>query len=322
MRIVAALGGNALLRAGQKGTVEEQYVNMKTACAQLAEIAKNHDLVITHGNGPQVGKIHLQNELAGEKTPPMPLDVCGAMSQGQIGYMLQQQLSSELAGRGLKKEVVTVITRVAVDRSDPSFANPTKPIGSFYSREEASKFMKEKNEVWVEDSGRGWRKVVPSPLPKRILEAKIIKSLVESSYLVIASGGGGIPVVAAEGGGYRGIEAVIDKDLAGELLAEIVDAAVFIILTDVPRVYLYYGTPGQRELSDVSAGELAAYEKEGHFAAGSMGPKVRAAARFAGREGKRAVITSLEHALQALQGDAGTQVTARDYIVSPVKSRR
>lgn len=169
MRIVIALGGNALLRAGEKGTVEEQYANIRIACKQLAEIAAGHDLVLTHGNGPQVGKIHLQNEAAAAQTPPMPLDVCGAMSQGQIGYMLQQELTAALAARRIRKETATVITRVVVEKDDPSFQKPTKPIGSFYSREEAEKFIREKGETWVEDSGRGWRKVVPSPEPRRIV---------------------------------------------------------------------------------------------------------------------------------------------------------
>lgn len=321
MRIVIALGGNALLQAGQKGTVEEQLSNISLACRQLVQIAREHDLVITHGNGPQVGKILLQNELAQKETPPLPMDVCGAMSQGQIGYMLQQQLSNELARQGLHKEVVTVITRVEVDPADPSFQNPTKPVGSFYTREEASRFMREKNETWVEDSGRGWRKVVPSPQPQAIVEAKTIKRLVDSSCLVIASGGGGIPVVDDGSGGYRGIEAVIDKDLASEILAQMVDAEVLMILTDVPRVFLNYGKPEQQELKEVSARELAAYAAEGHFAAGSMGPKVGAVLRFARKEGRRAVITSLGDAVQALQGSAGTQVTLEGCGVSSVQQR-
>ncbi|MFO7951417.1 MAG: carbamate kinase [Bacillota bacterium] len=307
MKIVVALGGNALLKAGQEGTAEEQLENIELACRQLIRIAHDHDLVITHGNGPQVGKIHMQNEVASEISPSMPLDICGAMSQGQIGYLLQQGLNKELARQGVMKDVATVITRVQVDKDDPSFQNPTKPIGTFYSREEAEKQMKEKGEVWVEDKTRGgWRKVVPSPMPSKILEENIVKNLVDSGCLVIASGGGGVPVVESEESGYDGIEAVIDKDLAGELLASIVDADAMVILTDVPEVYINYGTPEQKTLSRISVNEMEKYEKEGHFAAGSMGPKVEAAIKFARKDKKTAIITSLEQAREAITGQAGT----------------
>ncbi len=312
MKIVVALGGNALLKAGQKGTVEEQYENIETACQQLVQLAHNHDLVITHGNGPQVGKIHLQNETASDKTPPMPLDICGAMSQGQIGYILQQGMCKELARQGVEKEVATIVTRVQVDKDDPSFQNPTKPIGSFYSKEEAEAFMKEKNEVWVEDKARGgWRKVVPSPMPARIVEEEVVKKLIDSGCMVIAAGGGGIPVVADQPYGYKGIEAVIDKDLAGELLATIVDADVLMILTDVREVYINYGQPDQKKLGVVTVAEMEKYEQEGHFGAGSMGPKVKAALRFARRKGKTAIITSLEQAVEALSGIGGTQLRSK-----------
>lgn len=312
MKIVVALGGNALLKAGQKGTVEEQYENIETACQQLVQLAHNHDLVITHGNGPQVGKIHLQNETASDKTPPMPLDICGAMSQGQIGYILQQGMCKELARQGVEKEVATIVTRVQVDKDDPSFQNPTKPIGSFYSKEEAEAFMKEKNEAWVEDKARGgWRKVVPSPMPARIVEEEVVKKLIDSGCMVIAAGGGGIPVVADQPYGYKGIEAVIDKDLAGELLATIVDADVLMILTDVREVYINYGQPDQKKLGVVTVAEMEKYEQEGHFGAGSMGPKVKAALRFARRKGKTAIITSLEQAVEALSGIGGTQLRSK-----------
>jgi carbamate kinase len=319
MRLVAALGGNALLRAGEKGTAAEQYVNIRLAAGQLAELAHEHDLVITHGNGPQVGKILLQNEAAAGLTPPMPLDICGAMSQGQVGYMLQQQLCAALNCIDVRKDVATVITRVVVDESDPSFQHPAKPIGSFHSRQEAERSMRERKEVWVEDSGRGWRKVVASPFPRRIVEEKVIKSLVENSFLVIAAGGGGIPVVQTPGG-YRGVEAVIDKDLSGELLAEIVGADVLLLLTDVPHVFINFGGPGQKHLEEVTVDELLAYEKKGHFAAGSMGPKVRAAIRFVSSgEGRRAIITSLENAVGALHGARGTRVTTRGRIGTPAR---
>ncbi len=321
MRITIALGGNALLKAGQKGTLQEQLENIRVACRQIAQLAREHDLVITHGNGPQVGKILQQNEIGVELTPAMPLYVCGAMSQGQIGYLLQQELGAELARQGNPRDVVTVLTRVMVDPGDPSFQNPTKPIGSFYSKEEAYTSMQEKNETWVEDSGRGWRKVVPSPMPRKILEEKAIKRLIESSSMVIAAGGGGIPVVPLEGGGYNGIEAVIDKDLAGELLAEIVDAEVLVILTDVSQVYLNYGKPDQHSLGDITAEELDQHYQGGHFAAGSMGPKVQAALRFARKEGKMAIITSIDGAVDAIQGQGGTRIASKGRLTSPVKKR-
>lgn len=316
MRIVAALGGNALLRADQQGTLEEQVENIRVACRQLARLARHHELVITHGNGPQIGKIHLQNELARGETPAMPLDICGAMSQGQIGYLLQQQLKNELARAGIPREVVTVVTQVMVDPEDPSFSCPTKPIGSFYSRQEAERFMREKGEKWVEDSGRGWRKVVPSPRPREIVEGGVIRMLVERACLVIAAGGGGIPVIKGQEGSLGGIEAVIDKDLASELLAEIVEADALLILTDVPRVYLHYGKPGQAALDEVTVEEMERYEAAGHFAAGSMGPKVRAAVCFARRRKRRAVITSLEKAAEALEGREGTHIVPHEISYS------
>lgn len=308
MKIVVALGGNALIRSGQKGTAEEQYDNIRIACAQLARIAGKHELVITHGNGPQIGAIQLQSEAATSLAPPMPLDICGAMSQGQIGYMLQQELEASLVSRGLAMDVVAVLTRVEVDLGDPSFDNPTKPIGSFYSREHAVKMMDDKNETWSEDSGRGWRKVVPSPAPVRIVEERAVRDLASGRRILICTGGGGIPVVAAGKGCYRGIEAVIDKDLAAVLLAEVVEADILMIMTDVPHVYLNYRTPGQQALIAATVDELQQYNREGHFTAGSMKPKVEAAALFASLQGRRAVITGIENAVQALEGTAGTSI--------------
>jgi len=306
MRITIALGGNALLQAGQEGTFEQQAQNARTALSQLVEMMKEHDIVLTHGNGPQVGKLHLQNELARDKTPAMPFDVCGAMTQGQIGYLLQQQLKNELLRHGIKRQVVTLITQTVVDPEDQAFKNPTKPVGSFYSAEEAKKFMAEKNEVWIEDSGRGWRKVVPSPEPRSIVEEEIIKELVDK-YIVIASGGGGIPVVL-ENGVYRGVEAVIDKDLAAQILARAVGSEVLMILTDVSHAAINYGKPDQKQIGTVTVTELKRYNAEGHFASGSMGPKVRAAISFVENGGRRAIITSLDRALAALDGKEGTQV--------------
>lgn len=306
MRITIALGGNALLQAGQEGSFDQQIENANRALSQLVELTEKHSILLTHGNGPQVGKLHLQNDLAREKTPAMPFDVCGAMTQGQIGYLLQQQLKNELTRRGLARDVITVLTQTEVDPADPAFSKPTKPVGSFYTSEEAQRYMVERGEVWIEDSGRGWRKVVPSPQPRKIVEEKMIRELADR-YLVIAAGGGGIPVIRKEGL-YRGVEAVIDKDLAAQLLAKAVNSEVLIILTDVSHVALNFGQPDEKQLGRVTIDELQHYEQEGHFASGSMGPKVRAAINFVREGGERAIITSLDCVVEAVNGDTGTQV--------------
>lgn len=297
------------MRPEEQGTFQEQCFNARVACSQLVKLMRDHEVVITHGNGPQVGKIFLQNELSGNSTPAMPLHVCGAMSQGQIGYMLQQQMKNALLDEVLNRDVVSIITQVVVAPDDPSFQSPAKPIGSFYTAEEAARCMREKNETWVEDSGRGWRKVVPSPEPRGIVEAAAINALLEKQVVVIASGGGGIPVIK-DGDGYRGIDAVIDKDLAGELLAALVGADVFMCLTDVDFVSLNYGSENEKKLRRVSVAEMETYAAQGHFARGSMGPKVRAAVRFVQKGGQRAVIASLHTALRAFEGLEGTQIIA------------
>lgn len=308
--VVVALGGNAILQPGQKGTFEEQYGNVYRTVEQLAAMVLSGKwrLVVTHGNGPQVGNILLQHDAAKAVVPPMPMDVCGAESQGFIGYMIQQAFHNVLAreGRG-DIPVATVVTQVLVDKADPAFQNPTKPVGAFYSADEAKRLQAEKGWHVVEDAGRGWRRVVPSPDPKAIVEREAIRFLVENRAIVIASGGGGIPVIE-EDGTYRGVEAVIDKDLAGERLAQDVGAAVFLILTDVDKVRLNYRKPGEKTLDRMTAAEVKGYAQEGHFAKGSMEPKVKAAARFVEAGGERAVIASLAQALEAAEGRAGTQV--------------
>ncbi len=308
--MVVALGGNAILQPGQKGTFEEQYENVGRAVAGLARmvLSGRWRLVITHGNGPQVGNILLQHDAAKAIVPPMPMDVCGAESQGFIGYMIQQALHNTLAreGRG-DIPVATVVTQVLVDRDDPAFKNPTKPVGPFYGKEEALRMQEERGWHVVEDAGRGWRRVVPSPDPKAIVEKEVIRTLVEAGAIVIASGGGGIPVVK-EDGAYRGVEAVIDKDLAGERLAQDVGAHVLLILTDVDRVRVHYRKPGEKALDRMTVEEAKGYLAEGHFAKGSMEPKVRAAVRFVEGGGERAVIAALAQAADALEGRAGTQV--------------
>ena len=308
---VIALGGNAILQPGQKGIFAEQMENVVTTCKQLVQMVKSgeYKIVITHGNGPQVGNILLQNEHSREVAAPMPLYVCGAQSQGLIGYMMQQALRNLLAEEGKGDiPVATVVTQTVVDRDDKAFQNPTKPVGPFYSEEEAQKLEKEKGYHLREDAGRGWRRVVPSPDPVEIFEKEAIRQLIDARTIVIASGGGGIPVVK-EGASLVGVDAVIDKDLAGERLAVDVEAKIFLILTDVDQVKLDYRTPQEKSLSKMTLAEAKAYRDEGQFAEGSMEPKVRAAIRFVEAGGERAVITSLDKAMDALEGRAGTSIT-------------
>jgi len=309
--VVIALGGNAILQPGQRGTFEEQMENVHVTCEQLAQmvLSGKYKIVVTHGNGPQVGNILLQNEAAKDVAAPMPLFVCGAESQGLIGFMIQQSLGRLFteAGRG-DIPIVTIITQVVVDEGDPAFENPTKPVGPFYREEEAKRLERSLGYHVREDAGRGWRRVVPSPDPIEIYEKEAVRQLVDARTIVIASGGGGIPVVE-EDGLLRGVDAVIDKDLAGQRLAADVEAEVFMILTDVDQVKLNYKTPAEKGLSELTVEEAKRYHAEGHFAKGSMEPKVRAAIRFIEAGGERAIITSLDKAVDALEGRAGTRIT-------------
>lgn len=308
--VVVALGGNAILQPKQKGTAEEQRANVAVTARSIVEMIKEgYRVVVTHGNGPQVGNILIQNAEAGATVPAMPLDICGAESQGLIGYLIQQSLYNILRSEGIDRPVATILTQVVVSREDPAFANPTKPVGPFYTEVKARKFMVEKGEKWIEDAGRGWRKVVPSPKPREIVEAPVIRELVDAGYIVIASGGGGIPVVREADGTLKGVEAVIDKDLAGAVLAREVEAGTLMILTDVERVAINYGKPDQRFLERVTIEEARAYMAEGHFKEGSMKPKVQAAINFA-EIGGRSIISSLNKAREALAGTAGTHVVA------------
>jgi len=307
-RIVIALGGNALLRKGQKGTYQEQLENAKRTAKFLADvIEKGYEVVITHGNGPQVGAIMLQNEIAKEIVPPFPLDVANAETQALIGYMIQQSLKNELNARGVDKEIVTLITQVVVDKDDPAFNNPTKFIGPYYAEEEAKKLMQEKGWIIKPDPRGGWRRVVPSPDPKDIVEKNIIRDLVNQGFIVITAGGGGIPVVKTDHG-YEGIEAVIDKDLASALVGKIVRADTLLILTDVEYVLLNYKKPNQKPIKQMSASEAEKYYREGHFPPGSMGPKVLACIRFVRWGGKKGIIGHLERATEALEGKTGTVI--------------
>ena len=287
--IVIALGGNALLKRGQKGTVEEQYANVRSTVSKVADlIQRGYKIVLTHGNGPQVGATLLRHEAAKSIVPPFPLDACGAETQGFIGYMIQQALRNELKARGVAKFAVTVITRVIVDKHDSAFQNPTKPIGPFYSKDEASRLKEQRPDLVVrEDAGRGYRRVVPSPDPKIIAERAAIRALIDSGFVVVACGGGGIPIIEEEAQAV-GVEAVIDKDLAAQRLATLIGAHVLIILTDVQAAFLNYGSQEQERINEITSGKLRNYLKEGQFKEGSMAPKVEAAIRFVESGGERA----------------------------------
>ena len=305
-----ALGGNALLQRGQKGSFDDQYKNVKGTVAKVADlIQRGYKIVLTHGNGPQVGATLLRHEAAKSIVPPFPLDACGAETQGFIGYMVQQALRNELKSRGIEKIVVTLITRVIVDKHDSAFQNPTKPIGPFYTKEEADQVRALKPELVIkEDAGRGYRRVVPSPDPKIIAERTAIRALVDVGFVVVACGGGGIPIIE-ENGHAVGVEAVIDKDLAGQRLATLIGAHIFVVLTDVDGAYVNYGKPNQELIKEITTGKLRNYSKEGQFKEGSMAPKIEAAIRFVESGGERAVIAALGELIEALDGKAGTQIT-------------
>ena len=309
-KIVIALGGNALQDKNSDATAESQLEVVRRTCEQIAEVSRRgYEMAIVHGNGPQVGRILLAGETAREVVPPMPFDVCGAMSQGYIGYHIQQALRYALAKRNKNTPVVSLVTQMVVEADDPAFQNPSKPIGPFYSREEAETIQREKGYAMKEDAGRGWRRVVPSPLPRRIVEIGQVRDLWDKT-IVVTCGGGGVPVVETAQGRLEGVAAVIDKDFAAELLAEQVDADVLMILTEVEKVAINWGKPDQKDLSRMSLAEASRYVEEGHFAPGSMLPKVQAAMKFVRSDpGKKAVITSLDKALDALAGKTGTVIT-------------
>ena len=306
MRIVIALGGNALLRNGEKQTYFTLINNIKKTVKYLVPLIKEHKVVCTTGNGPQVGFILLQNEIAKKKIPPMPLDVLGAESQGLIGYPLEEQLVNGL--RHTKKDVATILTQVLVDKSDPAFHNPTKFVGPFYTYSQAQK-LKYKYKI-KKDSNRGYRRVVPSPRPLKILEIKIIKKLLRNNITIIAAAGGGIPVIE-ENGKLKGVEAVIDKDLASACLANSIKADLLIMITSVPYAYLNFGTRQQTPLKKISLDEARDYYMQDHFPPGSMGPKIEAAINFLDKKGKKVVITNPENLMKALNDKSGTIITKR-----------
>lgn len=309
-KIVIALGGNALQSGKSEATAEAQLEVVKKTCEHIADIScQGYEIGLVHGNGPQVGRILLASETAKEVTPAMPFDVCGAMSQGYIGYHLQQGLKYALNKRDRNIPVLTVATQMVVEKSDPAFSNPTKPIGPFYTEEEAKALQAEKGYSIKEDAGRGWRRVVASPLPRKIVEISAVKKLWDSS-IVISCGGGGIPVVENMDGTLEGVAAVIDKDFAAELLAEQVEADVLMILTEVEKVAVNFNKPDQKNLDKLNLQDATKYIGEGQFAPGSMLPKVEAAMKFVrAYPNKKAIITSLDCALDALEGKTGTVIT-------------
>jgi carbamate kinase len=309
-KIVVALGGNALQRKGAPATAEAQLAVVKETVEFIAEMScRDYELAIVHGNGPQVGNIVLASETAAEVVPSMPFDVCGAMSQGYIGYHIQQALRHALQKRSRNIPVVTIVTQVIVDRNDPAFNEPTKPIGPFYDEKEAKKIADEKGYIVKEDSGRGWRRVVASPMPRRIVEFSCLRELWDTT-IVITAGGGGIPVIEHEDGSLEGVAAVIDKDLAASRLADDIDADILMILTEVEKVALNFNKPDQVDLGQLTVADAEKYIKEGHFAPGSMLPKIQAAVNFVKENpGKKAIITSLFKALDALDGKTGTVIS-------------
>ncbi len=310
--VVIALGGNAIKQSDEKGTTEEQFNNVDITAKQITRICKAGYLqVLTHGNGPQAGALLIQQEEAKDIVPPQTLACCGAMTQGQIGWMFQNRIGYHFSQEGLDYPVATMITQVVVDKDDPDFRNPSKPVGPFYTEAEAMALKNEKGYIVKEvklGQEKGWRRVVPSPEPVDIYERKAIKQLLDIEALVIVSGGGGIPIVEEDDGSYSGIDAVIDKDLSANKLGQGLNAEYLLILTDVENAYINFNKPDQKALETITLSEAEKYQEEGQFAGGSMGPKMDAAMRFVRWGGKAAIITSLDNALDALEGKTGTRI--------------
>ncbi len=318
---VIAFGGNALLRPQDHGTQEEQFTLAWKATRWLVEIIhRGYELAIVHGNGPQVGNIMIQVEEAVTKIPPQSLDVCVAQTQGSMGYMLQNQLRNRFNEEQLEKEIATLVTEVVVDREDPAFENPSKPVGPYFTAYRANLLMQEAGWQMVEDAGRGWRKVVPSPKPKRILGSALLRRLVERGAVLIAGGGGGIPVYQDVGGYYRGVEAVIDKDYVASILARDLEAELFIVLTQVPMVAENFGRPNQRWLRTLPVGKAKEMLEGNQFPPGSMGPKIQAAIEFVEATGKEVLITDAEHLKAALARESGTFIVREGEVVAVASS--
>lgn len=306
---VVAVGGNALIQDKDHQSVQDQYNAAVKTIKHIANmIADGWDVVVTHGNGPQVGFILRRSEIAAGELHEVPLDYCGADTQGSIGYMFQQALYNEFRERGIQKQAATVITQTIVDSKDPAFENPTKPIGSFMDAQLAMEKKEKEGWVVVEDAGRGWRRVVPSPIPQVIVEADAIRSLIDNGFVVVAVGGGGIPVMENENGDLIGVEAVIDKDFGSAILASMIDADLFLISTAVEKVAVNFNKPDQKWLDEITVAEAEAYIEEGQFAKGSMLPKIQAILKYMSSGGKKALITDPEHIKDALDGKTGTWI--------------
>lgn len=308
--MLVSLGGNAILQQAQRGTADEQEKNLQNTARHLVKLLRQGEkIAITHGNGPQVGNILLQNELSRDTLPPMPLDVCGAESQGMIGYMLARALRSEMDAARISLPISTLVTQTLVDGHDPAFQNPTKPVGPFYTEKQASELESSKGWRLVSDSGRGFRRVVPSPTPLDILEKDTIVRLFSSGTIVISGGGGGVPVTRDQNGQIRGVEAVLDKDRTAALLGKILGVDTLLILTDVDKVFINYRRPDQKGLDKITLEECRRYLAEGQFPSGSMGPKIESAISFLSEtRGKRVVIARLEKGEEALKGTAGSMI--------------
>lgn len=307
-KIVLAIGGNAIIKEGQKGTIEEQKQNINESCEPvLGLIEQGHTVVITHGNGPQVGNTLIKGQMAASVVPEYPLDVCDAETQGNLGYLIQQAFKNKMVERNINKTVATVVTQAIVSKDDPAFETLTKPIGPFYSKEEMEEIVKKDGFTFVEDSGRGYRRVVASPKPIKIVEKDAIEALLDKEITVITAGGGGIPVVE-NNGMLEGVEAVIDKDFASALLAAEVQADYLFILTGVEQVAIHFGTPQQENLLEMKVEDALRYMEEGHFPKGSMGPKIEAAILFLQKGGKNVIITSIDKLQDALEGKTGTRI--------------
>ena len=309
--IVVALGGNALVQEGEKGTIQEQFANIRKSITGIVQcIKKGFDVVITHGNGPQVGNMLLRTELSRDKVPELSLGICVADTEGEIGYMIQQTMVNNLQREQIKKCAVTILTQVIVDKDDNAFRNPTKPVGPFFTAEEAGEIINEKGWAMVEDSHRGYRRVVASPRPLEIVEKESVKRLLESGEVVIAAGGGGIPVIVEEGGSLEGVDAVVDKDLASSVLALDIKADYLIMLTGVENVCLNYGESDQKPLETITIEEAERYMAEGHFPPGSMGPKIQAAVNFLKGGGESVFITAIDKVSEAITGKTGTRIVS------------
>ncbi|WP_197282657.1 carbamate kinase [Bacillus sp. FJAT-18017] len=308
-RIVLAIGGNAIIKEGQKGTLEEQKKNIDESCEPvLGLIEQGNTVVITHGNGPQVGNSLIKNQMAESEVPAYPLDVLDAETQGNLGYLIQQAFRNKMVERNIGRTVATIVTQAVVSKDDPAFSNPTKPIGPFYTKEELDKVLETEKISYIEDSGRGYRRVVASPKPVTIVERDAIEALLDKEITVITAGGGGIPVIE-ENGMLKGTNAVIDKDFASALLAAEINADYLFILTGVEQVAIHFGTPQQQNLLEMTVDEALRYMEEGHFPKGSMGPKIEAAILFLKKGGKNVIITSMDKLQDALEGKTGTRVT-------------